>query len=402
MAAGSLLAAVSSSLVPFIIGRGLQGMGLPIIPLAISVLRSALPTDRVGPAMGLMSSSLGVGGALGLPLSAVIAQKADWHSLFWFAGVLGILAVLLFHFLVPDVPPQFGRQIRPARYPAARGGVGDAASADLQGVDVGLDELDDAGDVRRLRRGVRRLRPVAVPHHRADRRSADHAAAAGADDQRGVGSGVFRDVRALVGRAAGARTALGDRLRTGAVDAADRAVAGSGRPGDDGCRPARGPCRRPPRPEVHVGLRFGDHRGRLPGCGVADRQSRGGDGGQHRHQPRRRIRLLVVAFAHQRQRAGVGDGRRQRDQRPGAVTGHVDVQRGDRCGARDDDDQLWRAHDAVTARSAHRAGDCRRCRSTCRRCRDDYSRRPRLRCRLVSGRLAGRGGRTDRRAPVRG
>jgi MFS family permease len=105
MAAGSLLAAVSSSLVPFIIGRGLQGMSLPIIPLAISVLRSALPTDRVGPAMGLISSSLGVGGALGLPLSAVVAQKADWHSLFWGAGVLGILAVLLFHFLVPDIPP---------------------------------------------------------------------------------------------------------------------------------------------------------------------------------------------------------------------------------------------------------------------------------------------------------
>lgn len=34
-------------------------MSLPIIPLAISVLRSALPADRVGPAMGLISSSLG-------------------------------------------------------------------------------------------------------------------------------------------------------------------------------------------------------------------------------------------------------------------------------------------------------------------------------------------------------
>ena len=65
MTVGSLMAAVTSSLLPFIIGRGLQGMSLPIIPLAISVLRSALPTERVGPAMGLISSSLGVGGALG-------------------------------------------------------------------------------------------------------------------------------------------------------------------------------------------------------------------------------------------------------------------------------------------------------------------------------------------------
>jgi MFS family permease len=101
---GSLIAAVTSSLLPFIVGRGLQGFGIPIIPLAISVLRAAIPADRVGSAMGLISSSLGVGGALGLPLSAVVAQKADWHTLFWGASVLGIMAMLLFYFLVPNIP----------------------------------------------------------------------------------------------------------------------------------------------------------------------------------------------------------------------------------------------------------------------------------------------------------
>jgi MFS family permease len=101
---GSLIAAMTNSLLPFIIGRGLQGFGIPIIPLAISVLRAAIPADRVGSAMGLISSSLGVGGALGLPLSAVIAQKTDWHALFWGASVLGVIAMLLFYFLVPSIP----------------------------------------------------------------------------------------------------------------------------------------------------------------------------------------------------------------------------------------------------------------------------------------------------------
>ncbi|NTY63906.1 MFS transporter [Mycolicibacterium sphagni] len=101
---GSLLAAMTSSLLPFIVGRGLQGFGIPIIPLAISVLRASIPADRVGSAMGLISSSLGVGGALGLPLSAVVAQKADWHTLFWGASVLGIMAMLLFYFMVPNIP----------------------------------------------------------------------------------------------------------------------------------------------------------------------------------------------------------------------------------------------------------------------------------------------------------
>jgi MFS family permease len=101
---GSLIAAMTSSLLPFIVGRGLQGFGIPIIPLAISVLRASIPADRVGSAMGLISSSLGVGGALGLPLSAVVAQKADWHTLFWGASILGVLAMLLFYFLVPNIP----------------------------------------------------------------------------------------------------------------------------------------------------------------------------------------------------------------------------------------------------------------------------------------------------------
>src|SRR4051794_23486535 len=87
---GSVLAASTNSLMPLVIGRGLQGFGFPIIPLGISVLRACVPAEKVGAAMGLMSASLGVGGALGLPLSAVIAQHYDWHMLFWFATALGV------------------------------------------------------------------------------------------------------------------------------------------------------------------------------------------------------------------------------------------------------------------------------------------------------------------------
>jgi MFS family permease len=104
LTAGSMTSALTSSLVPFIVGRGLQGLGMPIIPLAISVLRAAVPADRVGSAMGLISASLGVGGALGLPLSAFVAEKFNWHTLFWCAAGLGLASVLLFVFLVPRIP----------------------------------------------------------------------------------------------------------------------------------------------------------------------------------------------------------------------------------------------------------------------------------------------------------
>ena len=110
---GSLIAAMTTSLLPMIVGRALQGFGIPIIPLGISVLRACVPAEKVGSAMGLMSASLGVGGALGLPLSAVIAQHYDWHMLFWFATALGVMALVMFTTLVPHVPSRSDDRLDP-------------------------------------------------------------------------------------------------------------------------------------------------------------------------------------------------------------------------------------------------------------------------------------------------
>src|SRR5215470_17532469 len=79
---GSVVAALSSSLGPMIAGRALQGMASGVIPLGISIMRDELPTEKLGSATALMSASLGVGGALGLPAAAFLAEHADWHVLF--------------------------------------------------------------------------------------------------------------------------------------------------------------------------------------------------------------------------------------------------------------------------------------------------------------------------------
>lgn len=70
---GSVVVAVGGSLVPAIIGRGLQGAVMGVIPVGISMMRDVLPAERVGSAIALMSATLGVGGAIGLPVSAVVA-----------------------------------------------------------------------------------------------------------------------------------------------------------------------------------------------------------------------------------------------------------------------------------------------------------------------------------------
>lgn len=87
-----------------IIGRGLQGMGMGMIPLGISALRDVLPPDRLGPAIALMSSSMGIGGALGLPVAAAVAEYASWRALFWATAVLSLAVGVLIRLLVPPTP----------------------------------------------------------------------------------------------------------------------------------------------------------------------------------------------------------------------------------------------------------------------------------------------------------
>ncbi|GAA3155540.1 MFS transporter [Nonomuraea salmonea] len=77
----------------------------PHPPLGISALREVLPPDRLGPSIALMSSSMGIGGALGLPIAAAVAEYASWRALFWATAVLGLLVAALIRLLVPYTPP---------------------------------------------------------------------------------------------------------------------------------------------------------------------------------------------------------------------------------------------------------------------------------------------------------
>ena len=99
---GSVIGALAESLVPMIVARALQGLAAGVIPLGISIMRDELPRERLGGATAMMSASLGVGGALGLPVAAFIAETADWHVLFWAAAAMGVAALVLVLVVVPE------------------------------------------------------------------------------------------------------------------------------------------------------------------------------------------------------------------------------------------------------------------------------------------------------------
>ena len=101
MTLGCVISATVPGIGGLIVGRGLQGVGMGVLPLGISIMRDTLPEKRLPGGIALMSATMGIGGAIGLPLSAIIAEHLDWHLLFWIAGLLGAVC---FAFILAVVP----------------------------------------------------------------------------------------------------------------------------------------------------------------------------------------------------------------------------------------------------------------------------------------------------------
>jgi MFS family permease len=102
MIIGSLLCATSSDLTVLIVGRAFQGAAVAVVPLGISILRDELPQRRVIPAIAIMSSTLGIGAAFGIPAATLVVQYANWHTMFWINLGLGVLDIVLVLLIVPE------------------------------------------------------------------------------------------------------------------------------------------------------------------------------------------------------------------------------------------------------------------------------------------------------------
>lgn len=100
---GSVVCALADSLVPTLVGRALQGLAMGFIPVGISLMREVTPPEITSTAIAAMSATLGVGGAIGLPLSAWIADSYDWHALFWLSAGLALVILVATATLVPHV-----------------------------------------------------------------------------------------------------------------------------------------------------------------------------------------------------------------------------------------------------------------------------------------------------------
>lgn len=98
---GGVLAAVSGDFVLLLVGRGLQGFGMGLTPLAIAVARSELPEPRVRSGVALLSITNSVGIGLGYPVTGLVAQWFGIHGAFWFAAVMAAVALAVGWVVLP-------------------------------------------------------------------------------------------------------------------------------------------------------------------------------------------------------------------------------------------------------------------------------------------------------------
>ncbi|GAA2908617.1 hypothetical protein GCM10020221_00930 [Streptomyces thioluteus] len=112
MVAGSVLAAVTHSLLWLIVGRVLQGAATAIFPLALSVLREEIRPAKLPGAMAMVSGTLAFGSGLALVATGLLTSgdNPDYRSAFWLAT--GLAALSPGGRRRPSSPP-------PARPPAA-------------------------------------------------------------------------------------------------------------------------------------------------------------------------------------------------------------------------------------------------------------------------------------------
>jgi MFS family permease len=92
---------VGASFIWLIIGRAFQGLSAALIPVGMSIMRDELPKEKLGTAVALMSATLGIGGALGLPLAGMLYESLGWESIFWLSAAAGTLLMLAVMLVVP-------------------------------------------------------------------------------------------------------------------------------------------------------------------------------------------------------------------------------------------------------------------------------------------------------------
>ncbi|AMM22500.1 MFS transporter [Frondihabitans sp. PAMC 28766] len=105
VALGCILAALPLGFGWFLAGRALQGVGLGLIPLAITVARHALPHDRAANGIALLGVTTVAGLGIGYPLAGLVVQFFSLSTAFWVGAVITVLTIVAAIVIIPTSVP---------------------------------------------------------------------------------------------------------------------------------------------------------------------------------------------------------------------------------------------------------------------------------------------------------
>jgi MFS family permease len=102
---GCVLSALSNGFMLLLVGRGLQGVGLGLLPVAMAIARRHLSPEKARRTIATLSVTTAIGAGLGYPVTGLIAQVLDFRAAYWF-GAITVAAALVLAALV--LPPRSG------------------------------------------------------------------------------------------------------------------------------------------------------------------------------------------------------------------------------------------------------------------------------------------------------
>ena len=92
----SALAALAPTIEALIAARAVQGLGAAIVlPLTLTLLSEAFPSERRGMALGIWAGVSGLGVALGPFVGGAVVEGIDWQWIFWLNVPIGLVLLPL-------------------------------------------------------------------------------------------------------------------------------------------------------------------------------------------------------------------------------------------------------------------------------------------------------------------
>jgi EmrB/QacA subfamily drug resistance transporter len=98
---GSVLAALTGSIVIMIAARVIQGIGGGVLPLSFGIIRDEFPVEKVAGAVGVIAALAAAGAGLGIVLAGPIVEALNYHWLFWIPAIMLAAATVAAKLIVP-------------------------------------------------------------------------------------------------------------------------------------------------------------------------------------------------------------------------------------------------------------------------------------------------------------